>query len=252
MQKKEYRTVDVKEQCEDEVADNLSLFGWNLAMKEAKSVEIGKNRKELVLDTGDYPFATRVWRDDAYSIHYSSLTFVRDMTSPNYPFNKKWGDVYDSLGQDEAYLALYCIRHREKARLNGSLVCLYLLMVAIPAIVLILMFGKGGIFDLALSGAFGAYPLVFLAFLGIVFMISGLCYRLYHNHLRRVAKKDLRKIHEIKYDFVRQMKDGDYRPNVNFKQIANIEYRYRNRAHIDHEDEGLDKEGKWTYSWKRL
>ncbi len=252
MQKKEYRTLDVKERCEDEVADNLSLFGWDLIMKEAKSVELGHDHREMVLYTGDCPFVTRVREDDVFNVHYSSLTFVRNMEGRNYPFFKKWGDVYDNLTQDEAYLGIYCIRHGEKARVNGCLLFLYLLMVIVPAVVLFLAKGKGWIFDITTSGSYGAYGLAFLAFLGIVFMLCGLCYRLYHCHLRRQAKKDLRKIHDIRNDFVKQMKDGDYRPNLNFRKITKIEYRYLNRAHINHEDGLLDKEERWTHSWKRL
>ncbi len=252
MQKKEYRTVEAKERSEDEVADNLSLFGWELVMKEAKAVEIGTERREIVLDTGDYPLVAYARHDDVTSLHYSSLTFVRDMGSRNYPFNKKWGDVYDNLTKDEAYLSLYAVRAKEKARVNGCLLFLYLLIAGIPSLVIGHFYGRGGIFDLSLSGSYGAYFLAMLAFIGVVFLLSGLVYRLHHSHLRKVAKEDLKKIHDIRNSFLRQMKEGNYRPNIDFSKIAKIEYRYRNRAHINHEETSLGKEEKWTNSWKRL
>ncbi len=226
MLKEDYRSINVREGDEDYVAENYAMFGFRLVNKETVVFSDERSHRDFVLYSRNGPFYVE---KPIYSsiVRYSKLTFSRPLSNPNYAFEKAWGDVYENLRKDGAYLAISAHNEEGKARRSFSLIFLFLVLLIGPVVALVLLYHKGGIFDLSATGAYGAWVLMAIALFALLAIAIDVGTALYHRLVASSVKKDLVRISTIERDFIRAMRTGNSRPSFPFSKVMEIEARYR-------------------------
>ena len=159
-------------------------------------------------------------------IHYVKLTFARKVGGPNYSFYRKWGDVYENLRKDAAYLSVRSWNRGQDARPRWGRGILFFLLFALPIVVLYFLYGSKGMFDIAATMALGAYGLALVSFIGLVLLLVEIAIRAVALASSRRAAKDRKTIVEAIKTLIYQLRTTNGRPTIPFAKIARIERHY--------------------------
>ena len=225
MLENEYRSINVSEGAEDRAAEDYSLFGFRLVNKETIVLRGDQLKKTTVVYGNNGPHVMEKPRKSDV-IHYVKLTFARKVGGPNYSFYRKWGDVYENLRKDAAYLSVRSWNRGQDARPRWGRGILFFLLFALPIVVLYFLYGSKGMFDIAATMALGAYGLALVSFMGLVLLLVEIAIRAVALASSRRAAKDRKTIVEAIKTLIYQLRTTNDRPTIPFAKIARIERHY--------------------------